>query len=342
MADLVICHVPETTSGKELQLFLRLFHRSNLPSKSDLIFIFPSTSTSFQRAIVEETDSFLKLLHKFQETFNGSHVGESITSFDVTQLLKSSKKEAERAETIWGRKLRTNLTELDETELTRPSYGSVASFDVGELDPEDSLGGFLDHVPMSLRRWACYPMLLGRVRRNFKHVVLVDVKDVLLLGDPLGRVRGRSPESVHVSTLPPKHGRKNSDKAHHKPINPAIIMGGARGIRRLSATMLSEIVRAASTTTSTTQHKRKSPVSESGLLSQLATNDNALKNINLVSSSEVIPEVSALGGFRPGLRLGSLINHTVIRRGNSNIDIDAIIMKHICSFSLDSSVYSDC
>lgn len=336
MTDLVICHVPEYVSVKELQLFLRLFHRSNLPSKSDLLFIFPATSTSFDAAIREETESFLKLVHKFQETGGGNASGESVASFDVTQLVKSSKKEAERAETIWGRKIRSNLSEEGETELTRPSYGSVVSFDVGELDPEDSLAGFLDHVPLSLRRWACYPMLLGRVRRNFKHVMLVDVKEVLLLGDPLGRARSKSPESVHLSTLPTKHGRKNSDKTHQKPVNPAIIMGGARGIRRLSAAMLPEIVRA-----TTSQHKRKSPVTESALLNELVGNDYVLKNINLAISTELVPEVSSLSGLRPGCRL-ALLNHTVIRRGNSNIDIDAIIMKHICSFSLDSSVYSDC
>src|SRR5581483_4724196 len=40
--------------------------------------------------------------------------------------------------------------------------------------------------------YTCYPMILGRVRRNFKHVMLVDVNKVLLLGDPLGRVKNAS------------------------------------------------------------------------------------------------------------------------------------------------------
>ncbi|KAK2976890.1 hypothetical protein RJ640_010813 [Escallonia rubra] len=247
MNDLLVCHVTESVTLQELRLFLRVLHRSGLTSKSDVVFVFPSsTSGSYNSAILEENDSFLKLVQKYHDDVNGSGSNDtsldSVASFDVTQFVKASKKEKERGETLWGRKFRSNSSGDGEAELTRLSYGSVVSFEVDELDPENTLGGFLDHVPMSLRRWASYPMLLGRLRRNFKHVMLVDVKDVLLLGDPLGRVRNRSPESVWLSTpvqpTPSKHGRKNS-------VNSAVIMGGNRGVRRLSSAMLTEIVRAA-------------------------------------------------------------------------------------------------
>ncbi|KAJ7942440.1 Transmembrane protein, partial [Quillaja saponaria] len=88
-------------------------------------------------------------------------------------------------ETLWGKRNRSNYSDSDvgereTSDATRLTYGSVLSFDATELDPENSLAGFLEYVPMSLRRWACYPMLLGRVRRNFKHVMLVDVKNLMV------------------------------------------------------------------------------------------------------------------------------------------------------------------
>lgn len=113
------------------------------------------------------------------------------------------------------------------------------------------------------------PELLGRVRRNFKHVMLVDVREVLLLGDPLSRIRSRSPETVQLLSIEAntahtsnkQHAKKNLVKQSQsqKPVNSAVVMGGARGVRRLSNAMLTEIVRV------TTQHKKKNAVTESGL-----------------------------------------------------------------------------
>ncbi|XP_019156842.1 PREDICTED: uncharacterized protein LOC109153405 [Ipomoea nil] len=331
MNDLVVAHAVESLTVHELKLFLRLLFRSGLSSKSDLLLVFPAKSAAFDRAVVEESESFLKLVHGAGEDRN------STTSFDSAQFKISRKKERESGEPIWGRKRRSNSSEEElegDSESTRLSYGSVVSFDVDELDPENSLAGFLHHVPMSLRRWACYPMLLGRLRRNFKHLILVDAKELLLLGDPLSRLRSRTPESVHLSTLtPPAHGRKT----HQKPVSPAIVMGGSRGVRRLSNAVLTEIVRAAM------QHKKKNSVNESGLLNQLVGNEFVLKNINLIVSAESIPELSSLTGLNS--RTGSsssTSNLALVRRGSSNGDGSSSILKYLCSFSLDSAVYSDC
>lgn len=331
MNDLVVAHAVESLTVHELKLFLRLLFRSGLNSKSDLLLIFPTRSAAFDRAILEESESFLKLVHTSGD--------RNSTSFDLAQFKISRKKERESGEPIWGRKRKSNSSEEGDSESTQLSYGSVVSFDVDELDPENSLAGFLHHVPMSLRRWACYPMLLGRLRRNFKHLILVDAKEVLLLGDPLSRLRNRSPESVHLSTLTPSapstHGRKNPDKTHQKPVNPAIVMGGSRGVRRLSNAVLTEIVRAAM------QHKKKNSVNESGLINQLVGNEFALKNINLVVSAESTPELSSLTGLNP--RTGSSSsNLSLVRRGSNNVDGSSSILKYLCSFSLDSAVYSDC
>lgn len=337
MNELVICHVSDSVTKKELKLFLRSYHRSGLASKSDLLFVFNSISTidSFDDVIRDENDLFLKLVHRYKsELGNGSKAVDFPASFDVTRFVKSGN-EADKGESIWGRKIKSNNSSFSNgdngTELTRMCYGSVVGFGIGELDPENSLSGFLDHVPMNLRRWASYPMILGRVRRKFKHIMLVDVKELLLLGDPLARVKNHTPESIFLSSTPtPKHSRKNN-KPHRKTINPALIIGGERGVRRLSAAILTEIVRS----TTRQRHNKKNSITESTLLSQLAANEFLQKSIHFVSSPESISEPSSLSGV-------ALANMTVVRRGNSNLDIGAVITKHICSFSIDSSVYKDC
>ncbi|XP_008222101.1 PREDICTED: uncharacterized protein LOC103322025 [Prunus mume] len=327
MADLVVGHVQEDVTEDDLRLFLRLLHRSGLTSKADVALIFASSSSRFGSVIAEEDDSFFKLIKHYRELNRTSRKPSS--GFDVAQFLKSGKKQIE--EPLWGKKRANSEAEAG---LTQLSYGSVVGFEAGELDPENSLSGFLDHVvPMSLRRWACYPMLLGRVRRNFKHIMLVDVQNSVVLGDPLWRVRHHSPESVLLFTMPPgKHGKKNSESTpSHGPVNSVIITGGARGIRRLSNTVLTEIVRA------TMQHKRKNSVTESGILSQLVANAFVAKNINLITSTESIPDPSSLGAAT------ELSGHTTIQRGNSNaFDLNSIIMKQICLSEIDSSVYRDC
>lgn len=353
MNDLIVAHVVESLSVHDLRLFIRVFHSSTLASRSDLLFIFPSKSkfaSSYDTTILEENDSFLKFIDRFRKLDSLNSTGR----FDVNQFVKRGDKKGEIwPEPIWGRRIRSNLSEVgnsdnnnNNTELTRFSYGSVVSFDVDELDPENSLAGFLDHVPMSLRRWACYPMLLGRLRRNFKHIMLLDAKEMLLFGDPLNRVRSTSPESVYLSTAAgaaaatattthssSRHGKKNSEKTQStqsKSVNPTIITGGSRGVRRLSSAMLTEIAR------QTMQHKKKNSVTESGLFNQLVGNEFLLKNIKLITSKEPIPELSSLTGSntKPGSKL------TVVRRGNSNFDVNSTVVKNIlCS---DSPFYSHC
>ncbi|GMJ02337.1 hypothetical protein like AT3G57400 [Hibiscus trionum] len=338
MNDLLVAHVIEDVNQDDLRLFLRLLHRSGLTSRADVVFLFGSSSLSsrFSSVIQEENHSFFKLIRHYNDS-SGKGLRDSVLSFDSTHFWKSGKKEVK--ETIWGKKGRgstySNSTEV-EGESTRLTYGSVVGFDVLELDPENSLAGFLDHVPMSLRRWACYPMLLGRLRRNFKHIILLDVKNSMLLSDPLGRVRNRSPESVYILTKESssgKHSKRNSEKTQsHHLVNSGILMGGARGIRRLSSVMLTEIVRA------TMQHKKKSSISESGVLSQLAGNGHILKNVNLITSTESIQEASSLMGLSPN----SASDYSIIQRGNNNHDLNSLIMKLICLIEAESSVYRDC
>ncbi|KAI4300794.1 hypothetical protein L6164_034129 [Bauhinia variegata] len=351
MSDLVVGHVSEDTSDDDLRLFLRVMHRSGLTARADVVFIFasPSLSSRFSSIIQDENDLFSSLLEHYSG-LKSTHSGRKSESsnFDVTRFFKVIKKEKEIGEPLWGKRTRSNFSnpEAGVGELgagfTVLSYGSVLSFDATELDAENSLAGFLDPVPLSLRRWACYPMLLGRVRRNFKHIMLVDVKNLIVVSDPLGRIRNRSPESVFLyikseGASSGKHGKKNWDKTQSlRSVNSGIIMGGARGIRRLSNAVLIEIVRAAM------QHKKKISVTESAILSQLVGNEFMLKNIDLVTWSESIPDTSSLARLNSGAASTSLSGYQIIQRGTSNHDLSSVVKKKLCSSKVDSSVYKDC
>lgn len=216
-------------------------------------------------------------------------------------------------------------------------------FEASELDPENSLDGFLDNAPMSLRRWACYPMLLGRIKRKFKHVMLVDAKNVLVTRDPLNRVRNRNPNSVTVfkklETVHGhgKHGKRNSGKTQqHSSVNSGILMGGDRGVRRFSTAILNEIVRASMQL----HKKKKNPVTETSVLSQLVGNESIMgDSVKLTVSTESVPEASSLTGSRSK---SSFWEHTVIQLGHSDRDVRSEIRKQICSFEVNSSVYRDC
>ncbi|GAA0157020.1 hypothetical protein LIER_43386 [Lithospermum erythrorhizon] len=355
MHELIVAHVTENITTNELKIFLRLLHRSGITSRSDVLIISSSKtqSISVENTIAEENNSFLKLIDSYSK--NSTRLDQK-GGFEIAQFLKLSKKERQSGEPIWGKKIRSNSSDENGTESTRPSYGSVVGFDVEELDPENSLAGFLEHVPMSLRRWACYPMLLGRVRRNFKYIMLLDVKEILLLSDPLGLVRSKSPETVYLSTVTQhsssgkrtskisildspmsRHGKTKSEKTKQNIVSPAIIIGGARGVRRLSSAMLTEIVRGAM------QHKKKNMVNELGLFNQLVGNENLLKNVNLITSTESKPELSSLTELLNSKKTSlSTFNFTMVRSGNSNSGLHSAIVKHICSFSLDSKAYNDC
>lgn len=259
MSDLIVAHVIESVTVKELKLFMKLIYRSKISSKSDILFIFPTKSVPFENTIIEENTSFLKLIHGYKE---------NSTNFDPTHFLISSNKVNASEEPIWGRKKQRNFSEEDNSteSSTRWSYGSVIGFYTDELDPENSLSGFMDHVPMSLRRWACYPLLFGRIRRNFEKIMLVNVKEMVEFDDSLSRFKNVSHDSVLV------YQRK---KSHKKQANPGIIMGGLRGIRRLSNGMLIEIVRES-------MKKKKNSVTEFTLFNQLVRNEFILKNVDLI------------------------------------------------------------
>ncbi|KAI4331493.1 hypothetical protein MLD38_029679 [Melastoma candidum] len=140
-------------------------------------------------------------------------------TFDATHFVRKTRKDKEAGEPLWGKRTRSNYSEAGAAvtdQKSRPSYGSMVSFEAAKLDPEGSLLGFLDHVSMSLPRWSCYSMLLGRLRRNFKHVMLIDVKNWVVLSDPFVEVQDKNSETVVIwgetnSEDRKRHGRRKKD-----------------------------------------------------------------------------------------------------------------------------------
>ncbi|KAL2320741.1 hypothetical protein Fmac_029710 [Flemingia macrophylla] len=329
MSDLTICHVPQDTPLHHFRLFLRLLHRSSLPASSDVVFLFPSPSQAlkFSPIIRQENHAFNSLLNLHAHLNSTRWRQSPKSSFNPHRFHPHPHPQAQpqaQPQPIWGAKTPPPTN-------SSFTYGSILSFDAAELDPENSLAGFLPVLPLSLRRWACYPMLLARLRRHFKHLMLVDVTTLLILKDPLPRVRTRGPDHVLLF------------RDHHaKRLLPSILMGGARGLRRLSAALLLEIVRAA-----THHRKRKNNnsnnnallVSESAVLTQLALGAATQfllksKNVDLILSAESIPELAVPAA-------ASSDSAMLLRRAN-NHDLDYLIMAQICSSLLDSSVYTDC
>ncbi|PIA53520.1 hypothetical protein AQUCO_00900244v1 [Aquilegia coerulea] len=326
MSDLIVAHLTEDLKDEDFRVFLRTLHLSGITARADVVLIFSTTSTTpsnFSTMIHQENESFLKLVQNSTRVTNG---------FDLTQFTKESKP---GGEPLWGRKIHTNSSITEQVTKNELSYGSIVGFEVSELDPVESLSGFLDHIPIRLRRWACYPMLLGRVRRNFKHIMLVNAKDVILLGDSLARIRSKGGESVHLwknSGNSRSHGKKDT-----KSVTADAIMGGMRGIRLLSNAMLNEIVRAA------IQHKSKSTISDSVILSQLVNNESLLKSLNIVTSTESsIPSATSLVSTKNSVFPSSIDILHRDNNNNRNVDVNNILHRDICSSVLDSFVYMDC
>eukprot|EP00250_Pteridium_aquilinum_P003668 c13978_g1_i1 orf=142-1947(-) len=212
MSDLVVAHITESTQLEDLRMFLRTLYRSGVIARADMVFLFDSNAlpVSMVDIICEENHNFHKLLHVLfsgdehshnvaNSSFSTSssstslpplttHVfsNASISPFNAYKKA-STENEATNTQTFWGcANLSRGNRSDNEAQL---GWGSVVGFSALELNPDDTLEGFLDHPPLTLRRWACYQMLLGMVRHRFKHILLTDVSGVAILGDPFAMVR---------------------------------------------------------------------------------------------------------------------------------------------------------
>ncbi|KAG9459615.1 hypothetical protein H6P81_004123 [Aristolochia fimbriata] len=256
MSELVVAHVSEDSQSDHLRWFLRTLHRSGATARADVVFLFPQLTPQLKSVILQENEYFAKLLGR-----NSSNPAK-VSSFNSTLFRNKP-----NGQPLWG-----GRGGDEEGGSEGLSWGSVVGFESGELDPEDTLAGFLDKVPIQLRRWACYRMLLGRVRRNFKHVMLIKVKDAVVTGDAFARIRNRkSGDTVWV--------------ADH------VVLGGTRAARHLSDVVLTEIVRASM------QRKGKTPHHDSQILSHLAKSNGSIlskKKVKATLSTDLVPPNSII------------------------------------------------
>ncbi|KAH7296997.1 hypothetical protein KP509_26G048200 [Ceratopteris richardii] len=200
MSELVIAHISEATQPEELRVFLRTTYRSGVFARADVVFLFSpnALSTSMVNVIYEEHYSFRKILFMASEnlydhnsdnssgaaTFMFPSAGSMISSFNLAAYRRNDSENVSSSQPFWG-SYSTDYFQFSKTQLAEAfRWGSVVGFDTSDLNAEDALQGFFDHPPVMLRRWPCYQMLLGMVRRRFKHVLLVDVGSVVFLGDP--------------------------------------------------------------------------------------------------------------------------------------------------------------
>jgi len=101
---------------------------------------------------------------------------------------------------IWGSSSRIRYpaaAEEDDLKVLREdgqdgysaTYGSIVGFDMQELDPADAMRAFINEPPAELRRWVCYQILLGILRQKYRHVMLSEVRGLLVLKDILAPLK---------------------------------------------------------------------------------------------------------------------------------------------------------
>ncbi|KAG0583489.1 hypothetical protein KC19_3G140400 [Ceratodon purpureus] len=213
MPQLIVAHLGESTTPEDLRLFLRGLHRSGMPSRADVVLLFPfrPVPENFTAVIREEEDYFQKLLAKAH--IKGAHTGArkpmaiadgrvqnpKLSPFNSAAYTRTpSITEFGKGPSIWAKhRNETKGPNSEEEEESPLHYGAVVGFDVQELDPDDALSGFLDSPSIHLRRWVCYQILLGMVRHRYRHVMLSEVAGVVILKDVLAPLKKKD-SSLHL------------------------------------------------------------------------------------------------------------------------------------------------
>ncbi|XP_031493998.1 uncharacterized protein LOC116260061 [Nymphaea colorata] len=354
MSDLVVAHFREDTNEEMLRFFCRGLFRSGVLSRADIVFILPSSSSSsaLARIIHEEDGYFVRLMDSHNNTERSPTKG--ISRFDSRLFIGSHDK---KKPPIWGANVNRNFSNSSDGR-TSMTLGSIVGFDVSELNPENSLSGFLDDVPIQLRRWVCYQLLLGRLRHQFKHVALVDVERVMVVGDLMagiwrknGGARGgsdglklfveeNSPHKCRGAEHPPKPEslyKKDQLDKEKRLVNSGIILGPMVETRRFINEMAIEIVRVA------VRRKIRRPFHDGELLTYLAvTGQSSGKAITLENARSYYYHHSI---FNPS---PASSHRSFILYGHDNCSgmgfksLVGLLHNEICSSPIDSTVYRDC
>lgn len=187
MDELIVANFPDHCNLPDFRLFLRTLHRSGAMAKGDLVLLFPwrTIPKDVFDVVSEEAQSFQKLI----ASESSSEKNSNISVFNALAFRQATVKNANRkissSSSVWG-----DITTLSANQVESSlGWGSVVGFQMSELDPDNVFSKFLNNSPSQLRRWLCYEMLLGKLRRRFKRVMLVELGGVVILGDALASVR---------------------------------------------------------------------------------------------------------------------------------------------------------
>ncbi|CAM6027125.1 unnamed protein product, partial [Sphagnum balticum] len=309
VSELLIAHLSESTSVEDLRLFLRSLHRSGVPARADVVLLFPwrPLPVGMAAMIDQEDESFRKLLlrsslqrgdsaitrapNSTSSSSSSSSSSSIISVFNAAAYWRSAEtffsagNKVRVAEPVWGS---SNINTAHSRSSSSSSstaarkvqkdnwggWGSVVGFDVQELDPGDTLRGFLDHPPAELRRWVCYQILLGTLRHKYRNVLLTEAQGVFVLGDPLAPARRKSGSLFLFAHESRKwkiwNGLEKEDR-DRKVLSTGIVLGGIRPVRSLANAMATEMVKVA------LKRKTRQPFHDEALLNFLIIRSSVLR-----------------------------------------------------------------
>lgn len=322
MSELLVAHLVENTTTRDLRLFLRTLHRSGMTARVDVVLLFPwrPLPAAMLDVIREEEESFHKLLtsssrplvvgaEAYRQSIklsdmstlsNPDNIGTTaaipaapssanISVFNAAAFRKWSAADTAMSKTsrsgrsVWGNPRAARVGEGSTAEAEEDdgsSYGAIVGFDIQELDPADAMRAFINEPPAALRRWICYQILLGMVRQKYRHVMLSEVKGVLILKDMLAPLKKKDiglyvfakdrrwdeneNENHHVPQLLQHGGQQKlpglmeqvygkqvwdslekEEKRRLRVLSSGVMMGGMRSVRSLASAMATEVVRVA-------------------------------------------------------------------------------------------------
>ncbi|ERN14551.1 hypothetical protein AMTR_s00038p00099650 [Amborella trichopoda] len=295
MAELIVAHITNSTTKTHLRMFLRTLHRSGALARADLVLLFPTPliPPSSSRIIEDENLSFLNLLNQTQKSGD-------ICPFKPNVLSKACNSKPAYPNPLWGTATGVGGHAQRNKSDQCFAWGSVVGFVVNELNPDDALSGFIDQPPIELRRWACYQMLLGKLRHRVKHVLLTEITGTLIIGDALSPLRKAARNNVLFLALEESswgegmrgvYGKEAWGEVYRSErgaeiVNSGVVMGAMGAVRRLANAMITEIVKVA------LLRKRRGAFPDSVLLTYLVRQSSVarrnLGNMHLVGNSDSV------------------------------------------------------
>lgn len=265
MSELIVAHLSEETSPNQLRLFIRTLFRGGAMARADLVVLFPSSPPESHASVIqEEIESFRQLVSdRFAAELPVKDRRKSLSAFNFDAYKHLANDSDKESRSLWGSSQKQGVLGASSTvafpagetaggvvpAARAVAWGSVVGFEAAELNPEDALSGFIDAAGMQTRRWACYEMLLGKVRRRFRHVLAVGVEATLVLGDPLAATRKRN--APYLLLAYQEEGRRRRRRAGEESkkrrvaASSAAFAGSLKRARELSAAMSVGIVRMA-------------------------------------------------------------------------------------------------